>query len=109
MGFIKQIADETKMLGLNAAIEAARAGESGRGFGVVAEEIRKLSDDSRETVVKIRDLTRSIEEKLNETASLSAASMRSGEEQAAATEELNASVEEILALAQELDSISKLV
>jgi hypothetical protein len=109
IGFIKQIADETKMLGLNAAIEAARAGESGRGFGVVAEEIRKLSDESRQTVGKIRELINSIAEKLTETSTLSAASMNSGEEQAAATEQLTASVQEILALAQELDAISKLV
>ncbi|MEQ8176452.1 MAG: methyl-accepting chemotaxis protein [Syntrophomonadaceae bacterium] len=109
IGFIKQIADETKMLGLNAAIEAARAGESGRGFGVVAEEIRKLSDESRQTVGKIRELTNSIGEKLTETSTLSAASMSSGEEQAAATEQLTASIQEILALAQQLDAISKLV
>jgi len=109
MGFIKQIADETKMLGLNAAIEAARAGDTGRGFGVVAEEIRKLSDDSRQTVEKIRDYTREINDKLEETSSLSEASVRISEEQAAATQELNASIEEILALAQELDAISRIV
>lgn len=109
MGFIKQIADETKMLGLNAAIEAARAGDVGRGFGVVAEEIRKLSDDSRQTVVKIREYTKEISDKLEETTSFSETSLRTSEEQAAATEELNASIEEILALAQELEAISRIV
>jgi methyl-accepting chemotaxis protein len=50
---IKAIADETKLLSFNAAIEAARAGEAGRGFVIVAEEIRKLSDMSTEQAVKI--------------------------------------------------------
>jgi methyl-accepting chemotaxis protein len=50
---IKAIADETKLLSFNAAIEAARAGEAGRGFVIVAEEIRKLSDLSTEQAVKI--------------------------------------------------------
>ncbi|MBN1114687.1 MAG: hypothetical protein JXA66_05045 [Oligoflexia bacterium] len=50
---IKGIADETKLLSFNAAIEAARAGEAGRGFVIVAEEIRKLSDLSTEQAVKI--------------------------------------------------------
>lgn len=102
MNFIKEIADETKMLGLNAAIEAARVGEAGRGFGVVAEEIRKLSTNSRETVDQIKELTRQINQSMDETAKGSESTVTVVEQTAAATEEVNASVEEMTALAQKL-------
>ncbi len=61
LGLIKNIAGQTNLLGLNAAIEAARVGDAGKGFGVVAEEIRKLATGSADSIKKIENIVKAIQ------------------------------------------------
>lgn len=93
---IRDIAKQTRLLGLNASIEAARAGSAGAGFAVVSEEIGKLADSSRETVDKIQEFTNQIGESVNETVTKGEATSNIVSQQTTA----------IAGVAQELASLS---
>jgi methyl-accepting chemotaxis protein len=64
---VSDLANQTNMLALNAAVEAVRAGEHGKGFGVVASEIRKLADRSKKSATQINLLVADIQKAINST------------------------------------------
>lgn len=70
MDILLKLSEQTNLLSLNATIEAARAGEAGKGFGVVADEIRNLSDQSKESITTVDSIITDILNHVDETISL---------------------------------------
>ena len=90
MGIVTNIANQTNLLALNAAIEAARAGEAGKGFGVVAGEVRKLSEQTKESAVNVGELLKNTNDrtmKLLESLGQIQNAVQTGEENMGGTEE----------------------
>jgi uncharacterized protein YoxC len=106
-GVVKGISDQSNLLGLNAAIEAARAGEVGKGFSVVANEIRKLATNSKENVTQINDITKNIQGLLLSLNQSFQEVYTLTDTQSGSIQEFSATIQEISAKAQELAQLAE--
>jgi len=105
LGSITKVANKTKLIGINASIEAARLGNDGRGFLVVAREIQNLSENSKSTALKIKELSEQIGARVSLTIENAKDTLNITEDQSAAMEELSATVQNTVELTERLKEL----
>ncbi len=106
LGSLHEIAQHSRMLGLNASIEAVRAGDLGRGFSVVAEEIKKLSERSMGLSEKIEGLTKEIDSQTAELYDLSKSTLAHIQEESSAVEKISQAMKKLQPMSQELETVA---
>ncbi|EET87137.1 methyl-accepting chemotaxis sensory transducer [Clostridium carboxidivorans P7] len=107
IGFVQNVSKQTNLLGLNAAIESARAGEMGKGFSVVANEIRKLSNSSSESIGEINNVLTKLKTSIGNVTNSISENNSAFETQAANVEEINSSISELSNTAKIIQEIGE--
>lgn len=107
IGIIEDITEQTNMLALNAAVEAARAGENGKGFSVVAGEIRKLADESKHATTKIISLIKDIQQAANSTVMVTEEGSKEIESGVKLADNINTNIESLIKIINDLRSTAE--